>query len=124
MVLGSSDVFKKHYDILIIDEAHRLKRRFGITNYGSHDSNNKKLGLGNEGTELDWIMANSNHQLFFYDQAQSIRPSDIDKEVFFKIKEQKETEKIKLTSQLRSKGGIDYISFIDKLLNLASIIVL
>ena len=117
MVLGSSDVFKKQYDILIIDEAHRLKRRFGITNYGSHDSNNKKLGLGNEGTELDWIMANSTHQLFFYDQAQSIRPSDIDKEVFFKIKEQKETEKIKLTSQLRSKGGIDYISFIDKLLN-------
>lgn len=117
MVLGSSDVFKKHYDILIVDEAHRLKRRFGITNYRSHDSNNKKLGLGNEGTELDWIMANSTHQLFFYDQAQSIRPSDINKNFFLKIKELKETEKIKLTSQLRSKGGIDYISFIDKLLN-------
>ena len=117
MVIGSSQVFNQHYDILIVDEAHRLKRRFGIVNYHSHDTNNRKLGLGNEGTELDWIMANSTHQLFFYDQAQSIRPSDIDKEVFLEMKESKQSNVIKLTSQLRSKGGVDYIDFIDRLLN-------
>lgn len=117
MVLGSSDVLKKEYDILIVDEAHRLKRRFGITNYRSHDNNNKALGLGNEGTELDWIMRSSKHQLLFYDQAQSIRPSDVDKEVFLNLKNLKDTSSIKLTSQLRAKGGNDYIDFIDKLLN-------
>ncbi|APA65655.1 DUF2075 domain-containing protein [Maribacter sp. 1_2014MBL_MicDiv] len=117
MVLGPSDVLKKDYDVLIVDEAHRLKRRFGITNYRSHDANNKALGLGNEGTELDWILKSSKHQLLFYDQAQSIRPSDIHKDVFLSIKKLNETEKIKLTSQLRSKGGVDYMDFIDDLLN-------
>ena len=117
MVLGASDVLKKHYDILIVDEAHRLKRRFGITNYRSHDTNNKLIGMGNEGTELDWILHSSKHQILFYDEAQSIRPSDVDKDVFTKIKNLNDTKKIKLTSQLRAKGGTDYIEFIDKLLN-------
>jgi len=117
MVLGPSDVLKKEYDVLIVDEAHRLKRRYGITNYRSHDANNKALGFGNEGTELDWILKSSKHQLLFYDQAQSIRPSDIHKDVFLSIKALNETEKIKLTSQLRSKGGVDYMDFIDDLLN-------
>ncbi|WP_282055662.1 DUF2075 domain-containing protein [Maribacter luteus] len=117
MVIGSSEVTKKYYDVLIVDEAHRLKRRFGITNYRSHDANNKLLGLGNEGTELDWIMMSSKHQLFFYDSAQSIRPSDVDKEVFSKMKTNPKTKSITLTSQLRSKGGIDYIKFVHNLLN-------
>ena len=32
MVLGPSDVIGKDYDILIVDEAHRLNRRVNITN--------------------------------------------------------------------------------------------
>ena len=31
MVLGPSDVIGKDYDILIVDEAHRLNRRVNIT---------------------------------------------------------------------------------------------
>lgn len=117
MVLGASEVLKNHYDILIVDEAHRLKRRVGITNYRSHDNNNRALGLGNEGTELDWILRSSKHQLLFYDQAQSIRPSDVESDVFLSLKGLKDTKQIKLTSQLRAKGGVDYIKFIDDLLN-------
>lgn len=117
MVLGTSDVLKKKYDILIVDEAHRLKKRVGITNYKSFDDNNKKLGLGNEGTELDWIMKSSKHQIFFYDDAQSIRPSDISFEVFNSLKTSASTNIVKLTSQMRSQGGNDYILFIDSLLN-------
>jgi DUF2075 family protein len=117
MVLGTSDVLKKKYDILIVDEAHRLKQRFGITNYRSFDDNNRALGFGNEGTELDWIMKCSKHQIFFYDEAQSIRPSDINRNVFSTLKNEPNTKMVKLTSQLRAKGGTDYIYFIDKLLN-------
>lgn len=117
MVLGTSDVLKNEYDILIVDEAHRLKQRFGITNYKSFDDNNRALGLGNEGTELDWIMKSSKHQIFFYDEAQSIRPSDIHKDVFLNLKNAPDTNIVKLTSQLRAKGGNDYIYFIDNLLN-------
>ncbi|KQC33380.1 hypothetical protein AAU57_08690 [Nonlabens sp. YIK11] len=117
MVIGPSAVTKQDYDILIVDEAHRLKRRKGITNYRSHDNNNRLLGYGNEGTELDWIMRCSKHQLFFYDSAQSIRPSDIPQSVFDKLKVNTGSHVIELTSQLRAKGGVDYIRFVDRLLN-------
>lgn len=117
MVIGASEVLKKEYDLLIVDEAHRLRRRKGITNFGSHDNNNRSLGLGNEGTELDWILMRSKHQLLFYDQAQSVRPSDVLESTFLKLKSLNTTKQIKLTSQLRAKGGVDYIDFIDRLLH-------
>ncbi len=115
MVIGPSDVVKKHYDLLIVDEAHRLKRRVGITNYGSFDNTNKKLGLDNNGTELDWIIHNSKHQIFFYDQAQSIRPSDVPQDQYLKLKSSSYI--IKLTSQMRVSSGNDYIKFVHSLLN-------
>lgn len=114
MVIGPSDVLKKDYDLLIVDEAHRLKRREGITNYKSFDDINKKLGLDNKGTELDWIRRSSKHQIFFYDDAQSIRPSDIPKETYLELKSGSST--IKLTSQMRVNAGVDYIKFIHHLL--------
>jgi DUF2075 family protein/predicted GIY-YIG superfamily endonuclease len=118
MVIGPSAVTKQVYDILIVDESHRLKRRKGITNYRSHDNNNKLLGYGNEGTELDWITKCSKHQLLFYDAAQSIRPSDVPEKIFNELKIKSGAHVVKLTSQLRAKGGVDYIQFIDRLLNI------
>lgn len=115
MVLGTSDVLKDEYDLLIVDEAHRLRKRVGITNYKSFDDNNRSLGLGNEGTELDWIIRSSKHQIFFYDDAQSIRPSDIDKSVFDNYINNPYNTKLELKSQLRALGGDDYILFVDSL---------
>lgn len=115
MVIGPSEVAKEKYDILLIDEAHRLRRRQNITNYKSFDDNNKLLGLSNNGTELDWILMQSENQIFFYDAAQSIKPSDISKGVFDNLL--KKSTKIKLQSQLRVKGGSDYITYVDKLLH-------
>ncbi|PKG42672.1 DNA/RNA helicase domain-containing protein, partial [Psychroflexus sp. MES1-P1E] len=116
MVIGPSDVIKEKYDILIVDEAHRLAQRKNIPNYGSFDATNRKLGLDKKGTQLDWVLMNSKKQIFFYDQAQSVKPSDIPKEKFDKLK-QKVNNSIKLTSQMRVIGGSDYISFVDHLLN-------
>ena len=31
------------------------------------------------GNELDWIILSSKHQILFYDENQSVKPSDIDK---------------------------------------------
>ena len=115
MVIGPSDAVKKEYDILIVDEAHRLAQRKNIPNYGSFDATNRSLGLGNEGTQLDWIMCSSMHQIFFYDEAQSIKPSDIPKEKFQDVKRQS-AKPIKLTSQMRVSAGNDYINFVDRLL--------
>jgi DNA replication protein DnaC len=87
MVIGPSEVSKNTYDFLVVDEAHRLRKRKNITNFKSFDDANKLLGFGiKEGTELDWILKQSKNQIFFYDQDQSIKPSDIDQERFKNIK--------------------------------------
>lgn len=114
MVIGPNEVTEKKYDILIVDEAHRLKKRKNITNYQSFDLTNKKLGLGNKGTELDWILMSSKTQIFFYDKNQSIRPSDISHERFTQLKSQH----LKLKTQLRIRGGEEYISFIQDVFDL------
>jgi DUF2075 family protein/predicted GIY-YIG superfamily endonuclease len=114
MVIGPNEVKNDYYDLLIVDEAHRLKRRKNITGYAEFDKTNRHFGLDNEGNELDWIMMSSNNQLFFYDEKQSIRPTDIEKAKFEEIKSTSSI--IKLKSQMRVQGGEDYIEFVDKLL--------
>jgi hypothetical protein len=116
MVIGPSEVSKNEYDVLIVDEAHRLRKRKNITNFKSFDDANKLLGFDiHEGTELDWILKQSKNQIFFYDEGQSIKPSDIDQAKF--IKQKWSSSLLKLVSQHRVKGGMDYINYIDNLLH-------
>lgn len=117
MVIGSNDVTKEVYDILIVDEAHRLKQRKNITGYKNFDITNKKLGYGNEGTELDWILKSSRQQILFYDENQSIRPSDVRAHKFKELN----TVKYDLISQQRIEAGEEYINFIDDLFELKSV---
>lgn len=75
MVLSPEDVANSGeglYDLLIVDESHRLRRRRALFNYGSYDKANKALELDEEATELDWILKKSRYQLFFYDSRQSV----------------------------------------------------
>ena len=122
MILSPSDTFKSEekYDLLIIDEAHRLRQYKNIGWRGVFKQNNLKLGLDETGTELDWIIANSKNQIFFYDAAQSVKPSDIDEENFDALIDHKDTLKLELTSQMRVKGddANNYIQFVDELLNI------
>lgn len=111
MVIGPSGVGDKKYDILIVDEAHRLRQRRNLTNYSVHDAMNKKLGLTNDGTELDWILRHSNHQILFYDENQTIRPTDVRVTQFKGLN----ATHHHLSSQLRVSGGDAYIRFIEKI---------
>lgn len=117
MVISPSQTFKKKYDLLIIDEAHRLRQYKNISWRGAFKKCNQKLGLDDTGTELDWIMANSKNQIFFYDSAQTIKPSDIDSNEFDKLMNSENSISLELKSQMRSQGGNDYITFVDRLLN-------
>lgn len=117
MVIWPNDVTKENYDILIIDEAHRLKRRQNLTNYKSFDDTNKKLGFDNEGTELDWIMKSSKHQIFLYDSFQSVKPTDVLSSDFDKLN----AEHLYLKSQLRVSAGDDYIDFVHSILTLSEV---
>ena len=116
MVVSPSDTFKEKYDLLIVDEAHRLRQFRNIGWMGVFRKNNEKLGLDDTGNELDWIIANSKNQIFFYDSAQSVKPSDIDASRFDNLFK-RNTLTIDLTSQMRVKGGSNYIRFVDELLN-------
>jgi len=122
MVIGPTDLQHKKYALLIIDEAHRLKKRKNITNYKSHDNVNKALKFPSnsteyDGDELDWILKQSKSRIFFYDGKQSIRPSDIADEKFGSILNQEATLQLELKSQVRSLGGDLYTSFVDDLLH-------
>lgn len=120
MIINPSDTFKlkEKYDLLIIDEAHRLRQYKNISWRGAFKKNNRKLGLDDSGNELDWIIANSKNQIFFYDSSQSVKPSDVDEKNFNTLFDQKNTLKLELTSQMRVKGVNNYIDFVDKLLNI------
>jgi uncharacterized protein len=118
MVINPSDTFnsKDKYDLLIVDEAHRLRQYKNISWMGAFKKNNQKLGLGDNGNELDWIIANSKNQIFFYDSAQSVKPSDVGSLNFIKLINDKNTLLLNLKSQMRVKGGNNYIQFVDDLL--------
>lgn len=116
MVIGPSEAAKQDFDVLIVDEAHRLRQRKNITNFKSFDDTNQALGLDKHaGTELDWILIKAKHKILFYDEGQSIKPSDVSASKFKKIRF--DATRLKLISQMRVKGGMDYINFVDNLLH-------
>ncbi len=115
MVLSPFDVVKEHYDILIVDEAHRLTRRVNISNMGAFDNVNRKLGIDiYEGDQLDWIERSADHVILCYDKNQSVRPSDI---LPHKI-EALGAKNHRITSQMRVMGGQDYIDYIQNILHM------
>lgn len=120
-VIGPSDVAKEKYDILLVDEAHRLHQRKNITNYRAHDDNNRKLGLSKDATELDWILVQAKCPILFYDRNQVVGPSGISNEILKnRIATSFENRMVTyytLMTQMRVKGGNDYIDYINALLN-------
>lgn len=118
MVIGPTHLAKKEYDIVIVDEAHRLKRRVNLTGYKSFDDANRALGFDKEtGTELDWVLKQGKKSLLFYDSDQSIKPTDVEKEAFDELRHKKTTGVTNLWSQFRVQGGNDYVNFVKRLLN-------
>ncbi len=119
MVIGPAEIAKEKFDIVIVDESHRLRRRVNLgAYYGAFDIVCARLGLNKDNcSELDWIIKQSKNSILFYDENQSIKPSDVKKEDFDKLKINKSTKIEYLKSQFRVKGGNDYVQYIDKLLN-------
>lgn len=114
MVKGPNEIAGKKFDVLVVDEAHRLRQRKNIPNYGTHDATNKKLGLGSNGTELDWVLKSTNKTILFYDERQSVKPADIDPNSIKGL----QASLFKLNAQVRVKGGDQYLEFIDSVLEL------
>ncbi len=118
MVIGPAEIVKGDFDIVFVDESHRLRRRVNLgTYFHAFDVVCEKLNLDkNNCSELDWILKKSKTAILFYDENQSIKPSDVKKEDFYKLKFDKSTNVEYLKSQFRVRGGTDYVQYISDLL--------
>ncbi|MEG2369329.1 MAG: DNA/RNA helicase domain-containing protein, partial [Raoultibacter sp.] len=108
---------KKCFDIVLVDESHRLRRRKNLgTQYGNYDKVNKELGLSKEATQIDWILDQVKLPIFFYDPLQTVGPSCIEGEVVQSLLGDAVAHPIGLDSQMRVKGGKEYLSHVSALL--------
>ncbi|WP_313516755.1 DNA/RNA helicase domain-containing protein [Sphingobacterium sp.] len=121
MVIGPSDISKENYDLIIVDEAHRLRQRRNLVGYKTFDDGFKRANLDpKQNDELDLIQVCCDKSILFYDPLQSIKPSDVDSIKFRDLKELSTTRFEKLTTQFRVKGGNKYVDLVHEIFNEAN----
>ena len=115
---------KESFDLLIVDETHRLGQRANqssaIQNKQFKEINEVLFGKDDiQVTQLDWVRKKSKKRILLVDAAQSIRPADLPPDVINKIVTAAESRDalFLLSSQMRVQGGEDYIDFVSALLS-------
>lgn len=120
-VLSPAEVTKQYYDILLVDEAHRLHQYKNISYRGPFKASCARIGLTTEQDELDWILHQCKCPVLFYDEMQVVGPSGIDRNRFHhKMKSQQKQRVLtyyQLLTQMRVKGGNDYIDYVKHILS-------
>lgn len=119
-IISPVDVTKNHYDILICDEAHRLRRNKNIGKYVTHfRKGNARLGMDDTHDELDWLLTNSDCLILLYDKQQIACPSDIPYEMFYQRLEIDNcgTRPVALLDQMRIRAGAAYVPYIHAILH-------
>lgn len=122
-ILGPFDLVKakfcagrsseKPFDILLVDEAHRLKQRVNLgTQFKRYDDVNRELGLDKQATQVDWILMQAKLPIFFYDPLQSVLPSCIGAKRLEASLGSALDKPIELSSQMRVKGGEAYLTYV------------
>lgn len=119
MVISPSELTRQRYDIVLVDESHRLRKRVNLgAYYGAFDRASAALGLDKGNcSEVDWVIQQSDKAVFFYDPSQSIKPSDANESDFNSIKSLSTSQVMTLVSQFRVRAGLHYVQFVDDLLN-------
>jgi DUF2075 family protein len=125
MVLSPFDVAKiaDRYDVLIVDEAHRLSRRANQSsaalNKQFQEANERLFGHDDtELTQLDWVRERSRHQILLLDTAQRIKPADLSSAVLDQLITVTKADHrfYPLASQMRVLAGENYINYIRRIL--------
>ncbi|MDP9883112.1 DUF2075 family protein/DNA replication protein DnaC [Sinomonas atrocyanea] len=125
MVLSQFEVgsSKTPYDLLIVDEAHRLSQRAnqssGVRNKEFQTINEHLFGSDDDAlTQLDWIGKQSTHQIFLVDAAQSVRPADLPRaRMTSLLSEAKDDHRLyRLMTQMRLNTGEDYVAYVRSML--------
>ncbi|KAH8627387.1 hypothetical protein IG631_17155 [Alternaria alternata] len=107
------------FDLLIVDETHRLNQRAnqpsGVLN-GKFTTITREL-FGSDDfskTQLDWIAVKSKQQIFLLDAMQSVRPADLPQELLSGlVSDTRATgQHFQLCTQMRVQAGSDFVSYI------------
>ena len=120
MVIAPSDVVKEDYDILVVDESHRLSKRKNLTGYKVFDDTSRGLDLDPMKTnQLEWILKSAKHVVLFYDQYQSVKSSDITYNEYQSSLDAygNNLRRHKLATQMRCEGGDTYLRYIKEIMN-------
>lgn len=115
---------EKPFDLLIVDEAHRLTQRAnqasGPLNKKFAAINRKLFGADDPRlTQLDWIRKQSKHTILMLDTGQSVRPADLPSNVTEALlAEASATGRLyPLRSQMRVSAQQDYVGYIRAVLS-------
>ncbi|HEY5466975.1 MAG TPA: DNA/RNA helicase domain-containing protein, partial [Clostridia bacterium] len=104
---GFWDTPANAYDILVVDEAHRLKRRGAYMYKGQN--------------QVDDIIRSSRISILFIDDRQQIRPDDVgttDEIRKYAVQYQAELVEMELTAQFRCAGAEGFLNWIDDVLQI------
>lgn len=116
-----TDADEQEYDVVFVDESHRLKRRVAMsgTEMGAFDKCCNKIGLNpHDADQLDFLLRKSKYQVLVYDENQSIKPTDIPVITMNNKISQNVTIRRELRSQMRCQGGGDFMQYIDDIFSL------
>jgi len=109
----------EEFDVLVVDEAHRLGQRAnqpsGVLNQKFSAINNRLFGDDDPShTQLDWIVAKSQHQILLLDAEQSVRPADLPLAMTSQIvKTSKAAGRWHpLRSQMRLRASENFVSYV------------
>jgi DUF2075 family protein len=112
------------FDVLIVDEAHRLNQRAnqaaGSLNIKFSNITTDLFGSDDKSkTQIDWIRAKSKHQILLVDTAQSVRPADVPIELLNQLVSEAKTSHRHhpLLSQMRVKSSTDFVRHVRSLLS-------
>jgi len=115
----------ERFELLIVDEAHRLTQRANQTSAQKNKEfatiNERLFGADDPSyTQLDWINERSDHQIFLLDTAQSVRPMDVSAESLTALVETVDSQnrRYRLTTQMRVRAEQDYVGYVRSVLAL------
>jgi DUF2075 family protein len=118
-VLGPADVAKaeKPFDVLIVDESHRLSTGFKISYQKSYQNSARRLGLDpKKTTQLDWMKKQTTKVLvLMHDGLQNVKESDVQPFAFEEMVRTKEAALLPLKTQMRVLAGQPYIDYWESL---------
>lgn len=116
-------VSERRWDILIVDETHRLSQRAnqssGVNNKRFITINEKLFGADDSSkTQLDWIRAQSAHQIYLLDPEQTVRPADLPQATVRALVAGARASHrwYPLATQMRVRAGADYVEFVRAML--------